>query len=181
MKRRRWIQTVLAAPAAAAAAAAQAQQTSTEKPARDEFAKVETAGSADPSAEPLHMFFSAHEYVALERLANAILPPLNGKPGALDCGVPAFLDFLISQSPAPRQKLYRDGLAHLNSGKPLDELLKPLAAPWTYKEPSDPFHRFLRDAKEDILEATFNSREWIDARTGAGRRGGSGTYYLAVD
>ena len=39
--------------------------------------------------------------------------------------------------------------------------------------------RFLREAKADILQATFNSREWIEARTGG--RGGAGTYYLAVD
>jgi hypothetical protein len=177
MKRRRWIQTVLAAPAVAALPAIEAEP---QPPAaRDEFAKVETAPSPIRTGEPLHTFFSASEFAALERLANVILPPLNGKPGAIDAGVPAFLDFLISQSPVSRQKLYRDGLAQLNSGKPLDEMMRPLSEPWTHKAPADPFERFLREAKADILEATFNSREWIEAR--ASRRGGAGTYYLAVE
>ncbi|HEY3740246.1 MAG TPA: gluconate 2-dehydrogenase subunit 3 family protein [Bryobacteraceae bacterium] len=180
MKRRRWIQTVLAAPAAAAAAVVTPDEAAeTQASPRDEFAKLEIAGSPTGNAEPLHVFFSKSEYAALERLANAILPPLNGKPGALDAQVPAFLDFLLSQSPKPRQILYREGLARIGSGQPIEQLLKPLSAPWTYHAPLDPFAKFLREAKQDILEATFNSREWIDAR--ADRRGGAGTYYLAVD
>jgi hypothetical protein len=180
MRRRRWIQTVLAAPAVAALpAAAEAEPQQPPPTSRDEFAKIETAPSAERTGEPLHQFFSKSEYAALERLSNAILPPLNGKPGAIDAGVPSFLDFLISQSPAARQKLYRDGLAHLNSGKPLGELLQPLSEPWTHQSPADPFLRFLREAKDDILAAAFNSREWIEARTN--RRGGAGTYYLTVD
>jgi hypothetical protein len=177
MKRRRWIQTVLAVPAVAALPAVEAEP---QPPAaRDEFAKVETAPSPIGAGEPLHTFFSTSEFAALERLASAILPPLNGKPGALDAGAPAFLDFLISQSPASRQKLYRDGLAQLNSGHPIDEILRPLSESWTHQPPTDPLARFLREAKADILEATFNSREWIEAR--ASRRGGAGTYYLAVE
>ena len=171
MKRRTWIQTALAAPAALAVPAA-AQQQAIEKP-KDEFAKVETAGG--PLGEPVHKFFSQQEYAALERLSAAILPAVGGRPGAIEAGVPAFLDFLISQSPAKRQKSYRDGLARLSAGASVELLTQP----WTYAVPKDPFQRFLREAKEDILQATFNSREWIEARPE--RRGGAGTYYLAVD
>ena len=172
MKRRTWIKTALAAPAVAALPAAAQQQTPAQ---RDEFAKIETVPSADRAGEPSLKFFSKAEYAALEGLAATILPSVGGKPGALEAGVPAFLDFLISQSPAARQKLYRDGLARLNAGG----TLAPLSEPWTYKPPADPFKRFLREAKSDILQAAFNSREWIEARTGG--RGGAGTYYLAVD
>ena len=73
------------------------------------------------------------------------------------------------------RNFYRDGLARLIGGASLD----PLREPWTYQPPADPFKRFLREAKADILQATFNSREWIEARSGG--RGGAGTYYLAVD
>lgn len=173
---------MLAAPAAAAVVALPAdaaEAADTQPQVRDDFAKIEIAGSPVANADPQHAFFSKSEYAALERLANAILPPLNGKPGALEAQVPAFLDFLLSQSPKPRQTLYRDGLARIANGQPIEQLLKPLSAPWTYRDPEDPFARFLREAKQDILEATFNSREWIEAR--AGRRGGVGTYYLAVD
>lgn len=171
MKRRTWIQAALAVPAVGVLPAL-AQQ----PPApRDEFAKIETAAAAERVAEPALKFFSKAEYAALERLAAAILPALDSKPGAVEAGVPPFLDFLISQSPAPRKKLYRDGLARLNAGATLDSLKDP----WTYQPPADPFKRFLREAKADIIQATFSSKEWIEARSGG--RGGSGTYYLAVD
>ena len=157
-------------PAAGAALPAAAQTA-----ARDEFAKVETGNSAELVGDAAHHFFSKSEYSALEHLADAIMPAVNGTPGAVTAGVPAFLDFLISQSPAERQHLYREGLARLSAGASLD----PLTEPWTYRPPADPFRRFLREAKTDILQATFNSREWIEARTGG--RGGAGTYYLAVE
>ncbi|MEI9976828.1 MAG: gluconate 2-dehydrogenase subunit 3 family protein [Ignavibacteriota bacterium] len=73
-------------------------------------------------------------------------PPLKGNPGALDCGVPEFIDFLIGVSPADRQQLYRNGLETLNlhakkqfskSFADLDDeqahtILKPMlvAVPW---------------------------------------------------
>ena len=167
------IQTALAAPVLVAIPAARAQQVLTAP--RDEFAKIDTAQSAANIGDPVLKYFSKSEFAALERLASAILPSVNGKPGALEAGVPAFLDFLISQSPAPRQKLYREGLARLAAGASLDTLNEP----WTHQPPADPFKRFLREAKADIIQATFNSREWIEARQGG--RGGAGTYYLAVD
>ena len=173
MKRRTWIQTALAVPAAVALPASAQEPAAPAR--RDEFAKIETAPSAEQAAEPALKFFSNPEFVALERLAAAIMPSIDGKPGAIEAGVPAFLDFLISQSPAARQKLYRDGLARLNAGG----TLASLSEPWTYKPPTDSFKRFLREAKSDLLQATFNSREWIEARTNG--RGGAGTYYLAVD
>ena len=160
-------QTALAAPALVVAQQAPAP--------RDEFAKIDTAASAASIGEPVLQFFSKAEFAALEKLAAAILPSVNGKPGALEAGVPAFLDFLLSQSPAPKQKLYRDGIARLIAGATLD----PLKDPWTYAAPTDPFKHFLREAKIEIVQATFNSREWIEARSGG--RGSTGTYYLAVD
>jgi len=173
MNRRTWIQTAIVLPAAAALpAAAQAPAPSA---AKDEFAKIDTAGSPEQGGDPVHRFFSKDHYAALEKLAGQILPAVGTRPGAVEAGVPAFLDFLISQSPADRQKLYRDGLDRLHKGATIDSLTEP----WTYKTPTDPFKRFLREAKEDILQATFASREWIAARSE--RRGGSGTYYLAVE
>ena len=168
MKRRNWIKTALAVPGLVALPAA-AQQP------RDEFAKVETVPAADRAGEPVPMFFSKAEYAALEKLAVAIMPSVDGKPGALQAGVPAFLDFHVSQSPTGRQQLYRDGLARFGAGAGLG----PLSEPWTHEPSSDPYKRFLREAKIDIVQATFNSREWIEARPGG--RGGAGTYYLAVE
>lgn len=176
MKRRTWISTALAGPLAAAAAAQQPPQS--QAPAKDEFAPIETTPSLEANAEAAApRWLSKNDFAALTALANAIVPSTGGKPGALDAGVPAFLDFLLSQSPAPRQQLYRDGLARLRH-LDLATALQPLNDPWTYQPPADPFVRFLREAKDDIIAATFSSREWIAA---SGRRGGSGTYYLSMD
>jgi len=40
---------------------------------------------------------------------------MRGNPGAIECGAPEFLDFLIGASPADRQRLYRNGLDMLNA------------------------------------------------------------------
>ena len=171
MERRTWLQTAFAVPLLTTLPAAGQNVPSP----RDEFAKIDTAASAASIGEPVLQFFSKAEFAALEKFAAAILPSVDAKPGALEAGVPAFLDFLLSQSPAPKQKLYRDGLARLLAGATLD----PLKDPWTYAAPTDPFKHFLREAKIEIVQATFNSREWIEARSGG--RGGTGTYYLAVE
>lgn len=133
-------------------------------------------------------FFSPSQIATLRHLSDIIIPPIGGAPGALAAGAPEFLDFLVSQSPAPTKSLYRTGLDTLNLhattkyGKPFagisaaqaDELLSPLRDAWTYEEPSDPFARFLRHAKADILTATVNSREWIAST----QRSGNGAFWL---
>jgi hypothetical protein len=133
---------------------------------------------------------------ALVRLGDLVMPAAAGRAGARDAGAAAFLDFLLSQSPAPRQTLYRNGLDHLQSesrrrySKPFeglspeqaDTVLAPMHDAWTYAEPAEPFARFLREAKEDLLTATMNSKAWAEAQTAAGRRGtGVGTYWYPVE
>ena len=141
-------------------------------------------------------FFSAPQMAALRRLGDLVVPGAPGRPGAREAKAAEFLDFLLSQSPAPRQALYRDGLdrlqtdARTRSGaafenltpQQADAILMPMHAAWTYAEPDDPFAQFLRSVKEDLLTATTNSREFAEAQTAAGRRGaGIGTYWYPVD
>ncbi|HMX29527.1 MAG TPA: gluconate 2-dehydrogenase subunit 3 family protein, partial [Blastocatellia bacterium] len=113
MKRRKFIQTLAAAPAIAVPASlestAQAQTG-----AAQETPKLETA-SLDAAAETTPKYFSAAQFAALKKFSNIILPPLNGMPGALDAGAPEFLDFHISKSPADRQQIYKGGLDTLNA------------------------------------------------------------------
>ena len=125
------------------------------------------------------------------------MPPINGAPGALDAHVPEFLDFLISESPADRQHLYRAGLDALNANaskrfhKPYAELdasqaaevLAPLKEPWTFDPPADPLSHFLHTAKADVRTATLNSREYATAASTSGRRGfgGQGLYWYSLD
>jgi len=198
MKRRRFIQTLAAAPAIAvpAAPALLAQQPGSPqaRPA-EEAPKLELA-TPDLAAEATPRFFSAQQFAALRKLSDLLLPPINGMPGALNARAAEFLDFLIGASPADRQQLYKAGLDALNAqarklyNKPFAEvdeaqavlLLAPLRQPWTYEPPADPLARFLREAKQDVRTATMNSREYATAGATGGRRGGGiGQYWYPID
>lgn len=190
MKRRRFIQTMAAAPALAVPATAATAQPVAARQAQD-FPRLEMSVS-DAAAEYTPRFFSAPQFAALRKLSTILMPALNGNPGAIEAGAPEFLDFLISQSPTERQQIYRAGLDILNtqaskqfkkSFADLDEsqattLLAPLRQPWTYEPPTDPLARFLREAKADVRTATVNSREW---NTTNGRRGGVSQYWFPID
>jgi hypothetical protein len=125
-----------------------------------------------------------------------LMPAVDERPGAKEAAAAEFLDFLISQSPVDRQQLYRGGLDKLNSDSRrlhgrvfaalTDEqaapILKPLTAAWTYDGPSDPFAQFLLAAKEDVLRATHNSREFVTAMSQRSRGfSGTGYYWLPIE
>ena len=191
MKRRRFIKTMATASALPAALAAQG-------PA-DAAAPALELSSFDEAADPLPSFFSSHQFVALTRLSALLVPPYNGMPGAIEAGAPAFLDFLVGESPEADQKIYVDGLDDLNFQAAMrfdnpfaevdeaqaHELLAPLRQPWTPEPSTDPLTVFLQRAKDDVRTATVNTQLWAEAlasRGGGGRRmGGSGQYWLPLD
>jgi hypothetical protein len=191
MRRRGFLKTLATVPAVPAALA---QQSST-APTPDENPKVDLS-VADAAAEPVLRFFTAQQFAALRRLSEILMPASNGMPGALDAHAPEFLDFLIGESPIERQQLYRTGLDALNAQArkrfsrwfaevettQADQLLAPLREAWTYDLPSDPVARLLWTAKQELREATVNSREWSVASAATGQRaGGSGLYWLPID
>ncbi len=201
MKRRRFLQTIAAAPAIAlpVVQAVPAQQSATPanpapKPV-EEGPKLEYSVQ-DAAGEILPRFFNAQQFAALQKLSAILMPPFNGAPGALDAKAPEFLDFLISVSPAERQQLYRAGLDALNAqstkrfsksfaevdAAQAGELLAPLRQAWTYEPPADPFARFLRAANQDVRTATVNSREYSAASSAGGRRAsGVGQYWYTIE
>jgi Gluconate 2-dehydrogenase subunit 3 len=184
MNRRTILKSIVAAPAAAALQA----QTPAKEPGRvvEESPKVETA-VPDSSADPVVRFFTREQFAALTHLSEVLEPATSDTPGAREARAPEFLDFLLGQSPAPRQTLYRVGLDLLNSesahrySRPFAALdaeqaavvISPLRRPWTYEDPSDPLEHFLREAKADILYATRNSYEFISV-VSKRNRGASG-------
>jgi hypothetical protein len=196
MKRRHFFETIAVAPAATVAVAQQsalAQAPAAAAATAD--ARPQTA-IADDAASGVTGFFSPEQFAALRKLSDVVFPALNGKPGALDAGAAEFLDFLISESPERRQRLYGEGLNQLNAAArgryqkgfgELDStqaaaLLEPLKQPWTFDPPQDPLAHFLREAKADIRTATLNSKEYITAASAGGRRGGgTGAYMLPLD
>lgn len=165
------------------------QQSSSEIPKLQETAP-DAVGDGVPRC------FSAAQMAALRKLAGIVAPKMGERPGALDAGVPEFLDFLIGASASERQTLYRAGLDRLNSeaharfGKNFAALtaeeakpvLAPLTQPWTYAGSSDPYVRFLCDAKDDIIQATVSSREYARVMSRRVRSaGGMNLYWLPLD
>ena len=178
MQRRQALRSILSLPAITAVPALSQEKPAPSAPVppvRDDAPKLALT-AADAAANSVPRFFSAREFDTLRRLADLLVPAVNGKPGAVDSGVPEFLDFLISESPPDRQALYRKGLAQFES----EAQLAALHQPWTFDGPADPFARFVETLKQDVLRATLNSREWIAAS--AGRRGsGVGTYWYSLE
>src|SRR5688572_28407286 len=110
MRRRRLIQSMLAAPAAAVLPARIAAQES--KPIEE--TPPLSLSTADAVADGVVRFFNREEMAALRKLGEILMPARGETPGASEAEAAAFLDFLLSQSAADRQSLYRDGLARLD-------------------------------------------------------------------
>lgn len=197
MKRRSFVHLVAAAPPLAAQTLPPKTENAAVAPtARNEpiARNVETT-AADTVCDSKPSFFTPVQLASLTKLCE-ILMPSGDLPGAVDGGVPVFLDFLIGASPAGVQQLYRAGLDGLEQrsrsrfGKgfaalsPADSapLLAALQEPWTYDPPRDPVTRFLHAAKQDVHTATVNSREYSE-QASAGRRSaaGIGQYWYSLD
>jgi hypothetical protein len=71
-------------------------------------AQAAAGGAYTPKA------LSAHEYRALERLTDLIIPVENGAPGALAAGAAAWIDMLASEN-ARLKEIYTTGLAWLDT------------------------------------------------------------------
>ncbi len=190
MNRRELFKTAAAA-SAAAALPAQAQEVR-----KIEESPLIAGTSPEAVAKGSVRFFSSDEFAALERLTDILVPGSANAPGALAAGVAAFLDFLLSESVPDRQRLYKTGVSKLNeearrlhgkafaglSNAEAAPILKPLGEPWTYRGPTNLFSRFLTTAKEEVWQATQNSREWSQAAASRSRSaGGVGLYWLPVE
>ena len=129
MKRRGFVKTLIALPAAPELAAQQPSPANPQTPAAPPPAGGRGGGGrfgqgnipkfeltqAEVVGEPTQRFFTAPQFAALRKLSDVLMPPMRSFPGALDCGAPEFLDFLIGSSPADRQAIYRNGLDTLNA------------------------------------------------------------------
>ncbi len=180
MKRRRLLQSLVASPAAAAAA-----QAATPPPPAPQAASAATeqfpalkVTAPDAATDGVIYFFSPEQFAALTRLCEAIAPAGPNRPSAVEASVPAFLDFLVGQSPAAIKALYRHGLDRLVRDGVNDASLAALKDSWSYAGPTDALAKFLLQAKNDILQATMNSREWAAAQARVSRRAGMPTGYF---
>jgi len=155
-----------------------------------------TEPAAEVATPELH-FFSPLQVQTLSRLADVLMPPLGGKPGAVEAHVPEFLDFLLSTSAQARQNLYTTGLDWLESesqrkfkspfSKLTDEQAGVLIQPWlrTWMNdhpPAEPHASFLNIAHDEIRTATINSRAWnATPFTGIQQHGAEGLYWSPIE
>lgn len=218
MKRRNFVQGLLAVPAVTtvvdaqqapppASTPQQQPQPKPNTPARQEGWRGGNAPNlqltgADLTADPAPHFFTAVQLATLQKLGEVLVPPLKNNPGAVEAKAPEFIDFLISVSPADRQKSYQFGLDQLElqskgrfgrsfhelHDEQVDQIMKPLMVvrPWPEDLPKDQLQAFVAIAHEDLRRATMNSREWAEASAKSGRlfsRGSrnSGYYWNPID
>lgn len=151
----------------------------------------------DAVATTQEHFFDTKQMATFRKLADILLPPLNGYPGAIQAGTPEFIDFLIGASPIERQQLYQSGLKRLNANakkqfnisfaevnaEQADALLRPWLKAWMSDHPpTEPFARFINIAHQDVRTATMNSQAWSIAATSSGERApGIGLYWSPID
>lgn len=158
---------------------------------------IPTTELADEVASTQRRFFTPLQLRTLTRLCDTLLPPLNGKPGAVEAQTPMFLDFLIGSSPEQRQKVYVDGLdwleataqakyktafAQLDDAQ-TSEVIKPWLRTWMSDHPpTEPHADFINIAHDDIRMATVNSKVWNDVPSvGAEPKTDEGIYWLPIE
>lgn len=184
------------APAAVAAMPAAAAPQQYAGSGSSEPADVKVVVNAPSlTGEARATFFDALEMAALRALAGRLAPAYNGMPGAVEAGVPEFFDFVIGESPAGRQQLWRSGLHELDgqamkghgvrfeklTGAQAAAILEPLKAKWTFYGPGEPFAKFLWEARAEMVQATVNSREYAEANTGRRAAAASNYYWRSLD
>ena len=94
MKRRRFVQSLIAAPAVPAVLIAQESARTVPPPIAPTAPKLETA-IADDAGNTVTHFFTPPQLAALRKLGDIILPSINSAPGAAEANAAEFLDFLF--------------------------------------------------------------------------------------
>ena len=134
-----------------------------------------TTAVADQVAASELKFFTQAQMQTLTALSRIFLPASGNRPGAIEAGTPEFLDFLLSDSPAEKQKIYSGGLDWLEADAQkkfkaafaqLDEaqageLIRPWLRTWLSDHPPTELHAdFINLAHDEIRAATFNSKSF---------------------
>ncbi len=81
--------------------------------AHDDEHKHGTAKAA-PAQTGAPKFFNAPQLALIATISDHIIPTDDHSPGAVAAEVPAFIDLMISESPAESKKLWTDGLAAID-------------------------------------------------------------------
>jgi hypothetical protein len=208
MKRRKFIQALAALPAATMPIPLLGQSQSTQRQGNGASSSVgqtpppgqsapvlKTVTASDAAVSPVPAFFTEQQLSALRRLSGLFIPPLDGKPGALDCEAPEFLDFYVGASSVAHQQFYRSGLDDLNSqakskfnktfaalsDAEADSIVKPMFKPRGPLQAWLELGPFANRAYQDLWTATVNSPAWAAHDKAAGVRAITPLYWKRVD
>lgn len=132
-----------------------------------------TAALADPEWKPL--FFDEHQNESVVALTELIIPETD-TPGAKSALVNRFLDLLLNDEEADKQKNFIQGLAWLDGrslkvyGKPFvelttaeqTELLTPLADPENRKAEDRPGVEFFQEIKDLTIYGYYTSQAGME-------------------
>jgi len=159
--------------------------------------KIQVPETDPPSVAQFHpTFFTAVQMATLRRLSALLLPPLQGRPGALDAGTPEFLDTFIGESGADIQRLYQQGLDWLESSArksfstsfaeltddQAGQLIRPWLRTWMADHlPTEPHAHFINAIHADIRLSTINSPAWDRALCQKGNPPVEKLYWLPIE
>jgi hypothetical protein len=127
------------------------------------------AAKPAPKKAAAPKFFTAKELAAVAVISELIIPADERSGGAIAAEVPAFIDLMVSESPAETKKLWRDGLAAMDAkaggdftkaAQPqqiavLTEVSKNEMKPQTLEE------RFFRAIKNMTIDGYYTSKVGI--------------------
>jgi len=74
----------------------------------------QAAKTVEKKPEP-PKFFNAEQMALIATISELIIPTDDHSPGAIAAEVPAFVDLMVSESPAEGKKLWTDGLAAMDT------------------------------------------------------------------
>ena len=149
-------------------------------------------------------FFTATQFATLRALAGALMPPMNGFPGAIEAQAPEFIDFYVGRSaadPVGRAELrtwYRNGLDDLEqrarrtfstsfaqlTPDQVGTIITPMFQRIGAGRQSVSVYRrlpFMNEVRFEVRNATMNSPQWAAATERAKQRLVAGIYWRRVD
>ncbi len=110
-------------------------------PAEAAAAPANKASVASPRLKPTYLFFDADEALFIEAACERLIPADELGPGAIDAGVPNYLDKQLGGAWGAGERLYRSGPWRLGTPSQGYQL------PYT---PAELFHASLRAINRDL-------------------------------
>lgn len=149
----------------------------TSEDARDAHTRRQAADTTQPGADYERRFFTDHEFATVTLLADMIIPADDRSGSASDAGVPAFIDFIMTDDMLGDregvQTSMRGGLAWIDhqclerfdgqlfvecSAEEREALLDSIAYPSSASEELEPGVRFFSSFRDLTATGFFTSR-----------------------